>query len=74
MVALNMLQLFGEFSFLLHVASFFFASPVPHFLTNIVDTVLAEWIIILKKGDGILTIAVFFPITSSSGSSFVRVL
>lgn len=74
MVALNMLQLLGEFCLLLHVTSFFFASSVSHFLANIIDTVLAKRIIILKKVDGILTIAVFISVASSSRSSFIWIL
>ena len=67
MVALHMLQLLGELSLFLHVASLFFASPIPHFLTNVVDSVLAERIIILEKIDGIL--AILISVTSTVASS-----
>lgn len=72
-VALHVLQLLGELGFFLHVAGLFFASPVSHFLTNVVDSVLAKRIIILEKIDGILTI-VLSAVASSSGTTLVGVL
>lgn len=76
MVALHVLQLLGELCLFLHVASLFFASPIPHFLTNIVDSVLAERIIILEKIDGVLAIvfSVTAAVASSSGTTFIGIL
>lgn len=54
MVQLHVLQLLRELRLLLHVTGFFFTTPIPHLLPNIINMVLRERIIVLEQVHGLL--------------------
>lgn len=66
MVALHMLQLLRELCLLLHVARFLFASPIPHFLANVIDSILIHRVVLLEEAYSLLTIAAVVAISTAA--------
>jgi len=77
-VHLNVFKLFWEFSLLLHVTSFLFATTVSHFLSNIIYMIRSCWILILEKTHsflaGCLPLILILVWISVPSTSLVRIL
>lgn len=61
-----MLQLLRELCLLLHVARFLFASPIPHFLANVIDSILIHRVVLLEEAYSLLTIAAVVAISTTA--------